>query len=263
MNETVKHANSKTVTPIHKGISVIFPAFNEAENIEESVKQCVSAMSPIFSSLEIIVVNDGSKDETANIINRLSVEEPSVVAIHHEGNLGYGAALRSGIDRASKDFIFFTDADLQFNLDEITHLSKWIQDWDIVAGYRAKRADPIHRRINAAGWNILVRLVLGLKVTDIDCAFKLFRREVFDTIRMETVGAMINTEILSLANLHGMKIKEVPVSHFPRTAGTQTGANIRVICKALMELFAISHKLRTRIRTAKAYNISIPKPAVD
>jgi glycosyltransferase involved in cell wall biosynthesis len=203
-------------------------------------------MSKFFPDVEIIVVNDGSSDATASIIDQMADEAGDVVAVHHEVNRGYGAALRSGIYKASKELIFFTDSDLQFDLEEIRHLQEWIHEYDIVAGYRARRADPVHRRFNAWGWNMLVRMVLGLKVKDIDCAFKLFQRDVFRNIRLETVGAMINTEILTLAQRNAMRIKEVPVSHYPRLAGEQTGANVKVIFKALRELINMREKLRLR-----------------
>jgi len=229
-----------------QSISIIFPAYNEEDNISKAVEHGRKAMSRFFTDIEIIVVNDGSSDATASIVDKMAAQNSDVVPVHHEINRGYGAALRSGIYKASKELIFFTDSDLQFDLAEIRHLQEWIHEYDIVAGYRARRADPVHRRFNAWGWNVLVRLILGLKIKDIDCAFKLFRREVFQNIRLETVGAMINTEILTLAHRNGGRIKEVPVSHYPRLAGEQTGANFKVILKALRELFVMREKLRLR-----------------
>ena len=236
----------------HQSITVILPAFNEEENIQKAVEHGRTAMAKYFSEVEVVVVNDGSKDRTGDIIDEMARKYSNVVAIHHGNNQGYGSALRSGINCARKDLIFFTDADLQFDLEEIHYLSRWICAYDIVAGYRAKRADPLHRRFNAWSWNVLVRLALGLKVKDIDCAFKLFRREVFKDIRLESVGAMINTEILSLAQWKGMKIKEVPVSHYPRLAGEQTGANIKVVIKAFRELFLMRSKLRKAVSVGAA-----------
>jgi len=236
----------QNATVRRQSISIIFPAFNEEENIRKAVEHGRKAMSKFFADIEIIVVNDGSSDATAAIVDEMAAENSDVVLVHHEVNRGYGAALRSGIYKASKELIFFTDSDLQFDLEEIQHLQEWVHKYDIVAGYRARRADPAHRRFNAWGWNVLVRLVLGLKIKDIDCAFKLFRREVFQNIRLETVGAMINTEILTLAQRNNMKIKEVPVSHYPRLAGEQTGANFKVILKALRELFLMREKLKLR-----------------
>jgi glycosyltransferase involved in cell wall biosynthesis len=223
---------------------VVFPAFNEEANIEKAVATARSALSGWFADIEIIVVDDGSADRTREVLDRLAADYNDVVAIHHARNRGYGAALRSGLYAARKDLVFFSDSDLQFDLEEIRHLIEWIRDYEIVAGYRVNRADPWIRRFNAWAWNRLVRVVLGLKVRDIDCAFKLFRREVFERIHISAVGAMINTEILVLAKRMRMRIKEVPVSHYPRAAGTQTGANPKVIVKAFRELFAMYFRLR-------------------
>jgi glycosyltransferase involved in cell wall biosynthesis len=227
-------------------ISVIFPAYNEEANIEKSVAMAREAMGKFFETIEIIVVNDGSADRTGEILDRMAAEASDVQCIHFEKNSGYGAALRTGLYAAKNDLVFFSDSDLQFDLEEIRHLLEWIDHYEIVAGYRAQRADPPVRRFNAWGWKTLVRMVLGLKVRDIDCAFKLFRREVFDAVKLSSVGAMINTELLVRAQQEGMRIKEVPVSHYPRKAGKQTGSNLRVILKAFRELLEMRSRLQVR-----------------
>lgn len=236
-------------------ISVIFPAFNEEENIEKSVDAAREAMSKFFDKIEIIVVDDGSTDKTRDLLDGMRDRHDDVVPIHHAKNRGYGAALRTGLYAAQNDLVFFSDADLQFDLEEIRHLLEWIEDYEIVAGYRAKRADPINRRFNAWGWNMLVRLLLGVKVRDIDCAFKLFRKDIFQKIQLTSVGAMINTELLAMAAQHGMRVKEVPVSHYPRVAGQQTGSNLRVILKAFRELIAMYRRLRVN-----ASKVGLPRP---
>jgi glycosyltransferase involved in cell wall biosynthesis len=159
-------------------------------------------------------------------------------------NRGYGAALKSGILAARYDYIFFTDSDGQFDLQELENLIEWAGHYEIVTGYRAKRQDPPHRLINAWGWKTLVRMVLGVKVRDIDCAFKIFQRSVFDRVQIRSVGAMVNTEILAQAKSFGMRIHEVKVSHYPRRAGKPSGANLRVIAKAFRELFRLWGQLR-------------------
>lgn len=228
-----------------KSISMVFPAYNEEQNIEKAITLARQAASKHFANVEIVVVNDGSADGTHDILERLRAESgDSLTAIHFPRNRGYGAALRTGLYAARGDLVFFSDSDLQFDLQEIPRLLEWIHDYDIVAGYRFKRADPWIRRLNAWGWRTLVRMLLGLKVRDIDCAFKLFRRDVFSRVQMVAVGAMINTELLSLASQAGLRIKEVPVSHYPRTAGTQTGAKLSVILKAFRELLAMRRRLR-------------------
>jgi len=138
----------------------------------------------------------------------------------------------------------FSDSDGQFDFRDLQQLISWSEDYDIVAGYRAKRQDPLSRSINALGLNVLVRLVLGIKVRDIDCAFKLFRREVFDHVQIRCVGAMVNTEILAQATRLGMHIHQVKVNHFPRRYGKPSGANPHVIVKALRELCRLWRKLR-------------------
>jgi glycosyltransferase involved in cell wall biosynthesis len=227
-----------------RDISVIFPAFNEEGNIRCTVETALKVLPKIATRWEVIVVDDGSSDATALICDDLKTRYPEVEVICHGQNRGYGAALKSGIMSAKYDLIFFSDSDGQFDLRDLQQLISWSEDYDIVAGYRAKRHDPLHRRINALGWNVLVRLVLGIKIRDIDCAFKLFRRSVFDHIQIRCVGAMVNTEILAQATQLGMRIHRVKVNHLPRRYGKQSGANVRVIVKAFRELCRLWRKLR-------------------
>ena len=226
-------------------LSLVFPAYNEALNVERAVAEARRVLEKVAERYEIIVVDDGSADDTGKIIERLSKENGQVVPVHHPKNLGYGAAVCSGFAQARFDYVFFTDSDLQFNLDEIERLIEWIDRFDIVTGYRVKRADPLHRRLNAWAWGTLVRFLFGIKVRDIDCAFKLFHRRVFDIITPTSGGAMVNTEILALATKYGFTIQEVPVSHLPRAQGEQTGANLRVILKAFRELFSMYRRLKS------------------
>src|SRR5215813_12490142 len=225
-----------------KSLSVVLPAFNEEANIRavvEDAYQNIPKFTPVF---EIIVVNDGSKDRTGEICDRLAAEFPEVRVVHHIRNRGYGAALKSGIERARNDLIFFTDADGQFDLKEVAALLEKTDAYDIVAGYRAQRQDPPHRLLFAWGWNILVRIVLGVRIRDIDCAFKVFNRRVFDRVQINSVGAMVNTEIFAQVSRFGMTVKEVRVSHFPRRHGKPTGGNIAVIMKAFRELIKMRRK---------------------
>src|SRR5262249_25469907 len=188
---------------------------------------------------------DGSSDATALICDDLKARYPEIEVIRHRENRGYGAALKSGIISAKYDLIFFSDCDGQFDFHDLQQLICCSEDYDIVAGYRAKRRDPLHRRINAWGWKILVRLLLGIKIRDINFAFKQFRRSVFDQIQIRSVGAMVNTEILAQATRLGMRIHQVKVNHFPRRYGKQSGANVRVIIKAFRELCRLWRKLRS------------------
>ena len=217
-------------------ISMVLPAFNEEGNIEEAVTKSRQTLHEYFQKVEIIVVDDGSLDRTAELIDQMANGSNEVVAIHHPKNKGYGATLRSGFDKAQNELIFFSDADLQFDIAEIKNFLKWIDQYEIITGYRIKRADNFMRKLNAWGWNNLVRVVLGVKIRDIDCAFKIFHREVFDIIKLNSVGAMINTEIFYLAKQHHMRVYEMPVNHYPRLNGEQSGANLKVIIKAFKEL---------------------------
>ena len=228
---------------MRQSISVIFPAANEEENIAQVVAQAINFLESLVEDWEIIVVDDGSRDRTGAIIDELSRRHSNLKALHHGTNQGYGAALKSGIQAAQKDLVFFCDADLQFHLSELLLPMTWIEQYDLVIGYRANRRDPLHRRLNALGWKVLVRLLLGLSVRDIDCAFKLFRRVVFEAIEIDAIGAMVNTAILVPATRMGFKLREVPVTHFPRLHGSQSGANLRVICKAFCELVQLYRKL--------------------
>lgn len=227
-------------------ISVVFPAYNEQTNIAEAIGQASQCLSSLTDDWEIIVVNDGSRDRTREIVDQLAADDPAgrIRPVHHPTNHGYGAALRSGITIARKELIFFSDSDLQFHLNELPLLLIWIEQFDAVIGYRKNRNDPFYRKLFAFGWNMLVRLLLGLKVVDIDCAFKLFRSSMFKVIKMDAVGAMVNTDILVQATSMGFRLKEVPVTHFRRKAGAPTGAQVRVIVKAFKELWRLHVKLR-------------------
>jgi glycosyltransferase involved in cell wall biosynthesis len=220
-----------------KSVSVFFPAYNEEANVERMVQHFRAILPGIADDYEIIIVNDGSRDRTREIAERLAREDPKVRAIHHEGNQGYGAAVRSGIKACNKEHLFFTDGDGQFDVSQLTQWVPLLSGYDGVIGFRLNRQDPWVRKLNAWAWNRLVRLMFGLKVKDIDCAFKLFHRRVFIDIELESSGAMISTEMLVKIKDKGFKLQEMGVLHSPRLAGKQTGANIRVILRAFKELF--------------------------
>ena len=220
-------------------LSLVLPAFNEAQNLPEGL----AAAREVFGreaggrfDWEVVVVDDGSADETAAVVEAVAAAEPRVRLVRHDQNRGYGAALRSGFDAASKHWVMFTDADLQFDLGEIGRLLAHTQRYEIIAGYRSPRRDPWNRRANAWAWGRLVNSVFDLGVRDVNCAFKLFRRDVLHGVRIRSNGAFVNTEILARARAAGFRIKEVPVSHFPRRHGVQTGAHPKVVIRAFGEL---------------------------
>ncbi|WP_236022841.1 glycosyltransferase family 2 protein [Dictyobacter formicarum] len=223
-------------------LSVVLPAYNEEAVIEKTVTTVATALRKWTDNFEIIVVNDGSKDHTRDIIERLIGDEPRVRLMHHSQNRGYGAALITGFHTVSKDLVFFMDADGQFDIYDLERFFPLIEKFDAVLGYRNPRHDPWIRKLNAWGWKQLVHLVLGVRVRDLDCAFKLYRSEFFQTLTLETRGAMINAEILYKFKRAGHTYAEVGVKHLPRREGQATGAKPAVIVKALRELVFYARK---------------------
>jgi len=220
-------------------LSIFFPCFNEEPNVERVALGALAVARRISDDYEIIIVNDGSSDRTGEIADRLARQYPEIRVVHHERNKGYGAALQSGFKSARKELVFYTDGDGQFNIEEISKLLPLIEEYDIVSGYRINRRDPMIRKVNAFLWGALVNLLFKFKISDVDSAFKLYRREIFDQITMESQGALIDTEVLAKARAKGFTITEVGVTHYPRQAGEQTGAKLTVIIKAFKELFKL------------------------
>jgi len=226
---------------------VFFPCYNEEGNVASTVGHAVKVLDEMRVDYELIIVNDGSKDKTGEIANKISRENSRVKVVHHPTNLGYGSALQSGFMAATKELVFYTDGDGQFDIKEMPPLLPLIEKYDIVSCYRLNRQDNLIRKINAWCWTKLVCFLFGMKVRDIDCAFKLYKREIFDKIKMESRGALIDTEILARAVKKGYTITQKGVHHYPRTAGKQTGANIKVIFRAFKELFKFYRKLKKEI----------------
>ncbi len=224
-------------------LSVVLPAYNEEVNDPKTVTAVVDALSDLVSDYEVIVVDDGSKDRTAEVTQDLAKRYPAVRLVQHKVNRGYGGALASGFAAANKELIFFTDADNQFDVTEIGKLLPFIGEYDLVIGYRAPRVDPFMRKLNAFAWGRLINLLFGYTARDVDCAFKLFKREVRDSIKIESGGATFSTELLVRARRQGFKVKEVPVKHLPRLAGSPTGARLHVILRAFRELLRFRRKL--------------------
>lgn len=225
-------------------LSIVLPAFNEEANIVEAIARATSAADALCQDHEVIVVDDGSRDRTAQLVREMAARDRRIRLLQHERNLGYGEALRTGFQACSMDLVCFTDADNQFDLNELDRFLPWIDKVEVVAGYRLDRQDRLIRRICALGWNLLVRVIFYVPVRDIDCAFKLFRRYVFDSLDLESIGAMVNTEMMVKLGRSGSGVVEIPVTHRPRTAGQARGANPRVIARALIELVKMSGRLR-------------------
>lgn len=234
--------------PASPALSLVFPVFDEEENLAELMEGACKIGAELAENFEVVVVNDGSRDRSAEIIDTWAEREPRIRVIHHSRNSGYGAALRAGLGEARGEWIFFSDADLQFDLNQLRDLLVHAARYEIVAGYRSPRRDPWPRLLIAAAWGAIVRVFFGLRVRDIDCAFKLFKRQVIESIPLASVGAFINTELLVRARASGFRIHQVPVRHRRRRHGRQTGAHPRVLLKACAELGALYGELRTVTR---------------
>ncbi len=220
-------------------LSVFFPCYNEAGNVERVVRRTVELLDEFVRDWEIIIVDDGSSDGTAKIADVLAAEDERIRAIHHEANGGYGLALRSGFAAAKKEYVFYTDGDGQFDIADLPKLLERIGRADIINGYRRRRQDTLVRRVNAACWGWLVKRILRFRCRDVDSAFKLYRREIFDRIELKSTGALIDAEVLARATRLGYTIQDVPVKHLARETGAQTGANLTVILRAFKELLVL------------------------
>ena len=221
---------------ISYSLSVILPAYNEEEHIATTISTVLSTLSSWMQDFEIIVVNDGSKDRTGEVVKNLAAHNQHIRLINHAENQGYGAALVTGFEAVTKELAFFMDSDGQFDIHDLADFFPLIAQYDAVLGYRIKRQDTWMRKANAWGWKQLARRIFGIKVRDIDCAFKLFRADFFRTHMLETRGAMINVEILYKFARAGYTYTEKGVHHLPRTSGKATGAKPSVILRALHEM---------------------------
>ncbi len=220
-------------------VSAVMPAHNEAENIEQAAGEIIEALSGLVRGFELIIVDDGSQDNTAELADGLSQDDPRVRVVRHQENLGYGAALRTGVQAARFEWIFFIDADLQFDAREIGKLLPLAGEHEFVAGFRAPRVDPWHRRLYGALFSRFVNLVFRVRAKDVNCAFKLFKSSILEGHEFVTTGALINTEILIAAKKRGIRPVQVPVSHLPRIRGEQSGGSPGVILRAGRELLKL------------------------
>jgi len=228
-------------------LSYFFPAHNEEANLEGLVEEALATLPTIADTFEIIAVNDGSKDRTAEIADRLAEQHPDIVrVVHHEVNRGYGGALRSGFEAARYDLLCFTDGDRQFQVSDLGRLTERMADPDspgVVVGYRIKRADPFIRIAYARTYKLANRLFFGLRVKDVDCACKLFRREALEGVRVESGGAFFSAELLVRILQKRRTIVEVGVPHYARTAGSPTGAKPSVIWRAVKDFWMLRLRL--------------------
>jgi glycosyltransferase involved in cell wall biosynthesis len=244
-------------------LSYFFPAHNEEANVRELVAEALAVLPELAEAFEIIVVNDGSRDATREIADELTAAHPGVVrAVHHPTNLGYGAALLSGFRAARHDLVAFNDGDRQFRVADLGRLTERLAAADrpdAVVGYRIKRADPPIRTIYARLYRIANRVWFGLKVRDVDCACKLFRREALGGIAVESGGAFFSAELLIKLRAAGRSVAEVGVPHYPRTAGSPTGAKPSVVFRAVKDFWL----LRLRMWANRSLALRRGAPILD
>jgi glycosyltransferase involved in cell wall biosynthesis len=227
-----------------QNLSVFFPAYNEEENIVNTVNKALEVFPSYAEAFEVLVVNDGSSDKTKELAEDLAKSHENVRVISHEKNRGYGGALKSGFENAKYENVFYADGDGQFHLEEIERLVPLVGKSDIAAGFRIKRNDPIHRVINGKAYNLLVRILFGLKVRDIDCAFKIVKKKVLDSVELKSESQFISAELLIKAKKKGFTINQVGVHHYPREKGKPTGNSMRAILGSFSELFKLWKELR-------------------
>jgi glycosyltransferase involved in cell wall biosynthesis len=235
-------------------LSWFFPAHNEEANVEPLVAEAKDALAALADTWEIVIVDDGSRDRTPEIADSLAADDPQRVrAVHHSTNLGYGAALRSGFAAARYPLVAFTDGDRQFRVADLGILTARLQQPDapdVVAGYRIRRADPPLRTVYARLYRLAIRTFFGLRVRDVDCACKLFRREALAGLRVESGGAFFSAELLIKLRESSRRVVEVGVPHYPRTAGSPTGARPSVIWRAVRDFWALRLRLWAAPRRA-------------
>jgi glycosyltransferase involved in cell wall biosynthesis len=217
-------------------ISVVIPAHNEERIIASTVEAALETLTRISDDFEVIVVNDGSRDATPQVVEELSQRQPAVRMVSHQTNLGYGAALATGFAAATRDYIFLTDGDRQFDVRELEGFLPLLASADLVVGYRRPRADPWVRRFYGWGWNQLVNIMFGYTARDVDCAFKLIPRRLMSEIQIQSTGHTFSPELVIKARRAGYRVAERRVTHLPRTAGEAKGARVDAIVRSLIEL---------------------------
>jgi glycosyltransferase involved in cell wall biosynthesis len=232
-------------------LTFFFPAYNEQENVEGTVERALADIGPLVGgSLEVLIVDDGSTDRTPELADALAESHPEV-RVHHQPNRGYGGALKAGFANARGELVCFSDGDLQFDLKEMHRLLDRLHDGekkpvDAVIGYRIKRRDPAHRVFIAKTYNAIVSVLFGLRVRDIDCAMKLFRREALEGLLLEADGPFLSAELLIKLRALGVRMAQVGVNHYPRAAGTNTGASFTKILRTFRDLLKLRWALWTR-----------------
>jgi glycosyltransferase involved in cell wall biosynthesis len=232
-------------TQARPSISAFFPAYNDGGTIPSMVLTALMTLRGLSDDYEVIVVNDGSADYTAQVLEELAGRYPELRIIHHEQNQGYGGALRTGFASATKDLIFYTDGDAQYDPREMTLLYEvWSDEVDLVNGYKISRSDPLHRIVIGRIYHWTVKLAFGLCLRDVDCDFRLMRRSIFDTVHLKSDSGVICVELMKKVQDAGFQIAEVPVHHYHRAYGKSQFFNFRRIWRTGKQLLALWRELR-------------------
>lgn len=234
-----------------RSLSAFFPVHDEEDNVVPMAEAVLGVLPEVAAEWELVIVDDGSRDATGARADALAGSRQGVRVVHHPTNRGYGAAIRSGLGAVRHEWVFYTDGDRQFDPRQITRLIVELPRADVVVGRRARRADHALRRLNTFAWNTLIRVLFGLRVRDVDCAFKLLPRRAIEGLVLEAEGAMISTELLAHFVHRGLRIAEVPVDHFPRTSGIPSGNDPRVILRAFRELGRLYSRIRAISRPGR------------
>ena len=233
--------------PRPPGLSIFFPAYNDSGTIASMVIRAVQAASALTPDYEVIIVNDGSTDATAQIADELARTYPNVRVVHHAKNCGYGGALQTGFRSATKDLIFYTDGDAQYDPGELSELwSRMTPDADLVNGYKISRSDPLHRIVLGRIYHHVVRAMFGLTVRDVDCDFRLMRRSIFERIQLEKTSGVICLEMMKKIHDAGFRIVEVPVHHYHRAFGKSQFFNGRRLVKTVIDVMRLWFALVVR-----------------
>jgi len=236
-----------------QGLTVFFPAYNDSGTIASLVIAAVQTARRLTPDFEVLVINDGSVDETAAVADELARLYPQVRVVHHQRNRGYGGALRSGFASATKEVIFYTDGDAQYDPREMTLLwERFGDDVDLVNGYKISRSDPLHRIIIGRLYHHTVKRLFGLRVRDVDCDFRMMRRSIFDRVTLEKSSGVICLEMMTKIQQAGFRIAEVPVHHYHRAYGKSQFFNFRRIFRTGIDVMRLWWHLVARRGAASA-----------
>jgi len=223
-----------------RSLSIFFPAYNDAATIPSMIISAFLTVQRITNDFEIIVVNDGSKDHTAELLNELQRLYPQVRVITHPQNRGYGAALRTGFSSASKEWVFYTDGDAQYDPRELVKLVEALEsNIDVVNGYKIERSDPLHRIIIGRLYHHIVRMIFGFRLRDVDCDYRLMRRSIFDKVQLTSTSGTICLEMVKKMQDFRYRFSEVPVHHYHRAHGKSQFFNFSRLFRTGLQLMSL------------------------